>query len=147
MSRSLNKVLLIGNVGSEAEVRTTGGGQKVAKFSIATNRIWNDKNGQKQEKVEWHRVTAWGKLADIVEEYVHKGDRIYVDGSIEYSQTEGDGGVRYWTDINAREILLLGSREGGQQSQQHANKPQSEAAPAYTPTRSPFDVDDDDLPF
>ena len=79
MSRSLNKVLLIGNVGSEPEIRTTGGGTKLAKFSLATNRTWNDRSGQKQEKTEWHRITAWDKTADIIEQYVKKGDRIYIE--------------------------------------------------------------------
>src|SRR5512145_1524370 len=92
MSRSLNKVMLIGNVGSEPEIRTTGGGTKVAKFSLATNRTYTDRSGQRQEKTEWHRITAWDRIADLIEQYVHKGDRLYVEGSLEYSQTEDESG-------------------------------------------------------
>jgi single-strand DNA-binding protein len=113
MSRSVNKVFLIGNTGVEPECRTTGSGTKVAKFSLATSRTWNDRSGQKQEKTEWHRITAWDKLADIVEQYVGKGHRLYVEGAIEYSQTEGeDGTPRYWTDIVAKEIVMLDSKNG-----------------------------------
>lgn len=112
MSRSLNKVMLIGNVGAEPEVRTTPSGTRIAKVSIATNREWSDRSGQKQEKTEWHRITFWDKMAEIVERYVHKGDRLYVEGRIEYSQTQDDqGNVKYWTDIVAREMVMLG--QGG----------------------------------
>lgn len=114
MSRDRNKVELMGNVGSEPEVRTTAGGLKVAKFSLATNRTWNDRSGQKQEKVDWHRITAWDKLAQLVEDHVHKGDRLLIDGSIEYSQTESeDGKPRYWTDIIMKEMSFLGGKENG----------------------------------
>jgi single-strand DNA-binding protein len=156
MSRSLNKVMLIGNVGSEPEIRTTAGGVKVAKFSLATNRTWNDRSGQKQEKTEWHRLTIWDRLADVVEQYVHKGDKLYVEGSIEYSQTEDEGGKpRYWTDIVVREMVMLGARgegggggapferSGGERMQRSApRKPAGQAQPS-----SPFEADDDDLPF
>ncbi len=110
MSRSLNKVMLIGNVGAEPEVRTTPSGTRIAKLSVATNREWSDRSGQKQEKTEWHRITFWDKMAEIVERYVHKGDRLYVEGRIEYSQTQDDqGNVKYWTDIVAREMVMLGA--------------------------------------
>jgi len=109
VSRSLNKVMLIGNVGSDPEIRMTPSGSKVAKFSLATNREWTDKSGAKQEETQWHRLTFWGKLADIVEQWVHKGDRLYVEGRIEYSNTTGeDGTVRYWTDIVVNEMVMLG---------------------------------------
>jgi single-strand DNA-binding protein len=128
--------MLIGNVGNEPEIRTTGAGVKVAKFSLATSRTWNDRSGQKQEKTEWHRVTAWDRLAGIVEEYVGKGHRLYVEGAIEYSETEGeDGKPRYWTDINAKEIVMLDSRE------------KAAATTPSTPKANPFDADDGDLPF
>jgi single-strand DNA-binding protein len=154
MARSLNKVQLIGNVGAEPEIRTTAGGKRVAKLSIATSRTFNDRNGQKQEKTEWHRLTAWDRTAEIIEQYVHKGDRLYVEGSIEYSQTEDEQGKpRYWTDIVVREMLMLSGREGGgggggddfggARAQQSRGRPSSSApAPA-----SPFNEDDDDLPF
>ncbi len=114
MSRSLNKVMLIGNVGNDPEIRATSSGARVAKVSLATNRSWTDRNsGQKNEKTEWHRLTFFGRLVDIVEQWVKKGDRLYVEGRIEYSQTEGEGGTRYWTDIVVQEMVMLGSSGGG----------------------------------
>jgi single-strand DNA-binding protein len=113
MSRSLNKVMLIGNVGSDPEIRATSGGARVAKVSIATNRSWSDRSGQTQEKTEWHRLTFFGRLVDIVEQWVKKGDRLYVEGRIEYSQTEAEGGTRYWTDIGVNEMVMLGSTGAG----------------------------------
>jgi single-strand DNA-binding protein len=113
MSRSLNKVMLIGNVGNDPEIRATSGGARVAKVSLATNRSWSDRSGQTQEKTEWHRLTFFGRLVDIVEQWVKKGDRLYVEGRIEYSQTEGEGGPRYWTDIVVNEMVMLGSTGGG----------------------------------
>ena len=92
MSRSLNKVTLIGNLGADPEIRTTSNGSKVAQFSIATGRQWTTPSGEKQEKTEWHKCVAWnGKgsgLADVIERYVKKGDKIFVEGRIEYRQYE-----------------------------------------------------------
>lgn len=118
MSRSLNKVTLIGNLGSDPEVRSATGGNRVANFSLATSRQWNDASGVKQEKTEWHRCVAWNsksqQLADIVERYVKKGDKLYVEGRIEYRQWQDkDGQTRYSTEINVRELIMLGSPRGG----------------------------------
>jgi single-strand DNA-binding protein len=113
MSSSLNKVMLIGNVGSDPEIRATSSGARVAKLSVATNRSWSDGAGQQQEKTEWHRLTFFGRLVDIVERWVKKGDRLYLEGRIEYSQTEGEGGTKYWTDIVVNEMVMLGSTGGG----------------------------------
>ena len=154
MSRSLNKVLLIGNVGNEPEIRTTAGGKKVAKLSLATSRTYNDRSGQKQEKTEWHRLTAWDRTAEIIEQYVHKGDRLYIEGSLEYSQTEDqDGKPKYWTDIVVREMMMLsggggGGGGGGSMSggEDFGGARRRQAAPA-APAPSPFNDDDDDLPF
>ena len=141
MSRSLNKVMLIGNVGNDPEIRATSGGTRVAKISLATNRSWNDNRGQKQEKTEWHRLTFFGRLVDIVEQYVKKGDKLYVEGRIEYSQTEGEGGPKYWTDIVVNEMVMLGSgATGGRQSGGYAG---GASASSQAPTTEP----DDDLPF
>lgn len=150
MSRSLNKVTLIGNVGAEPEVKQTASGTKLAKLSLATSRTYNDRSGQRQEKTEWHRVTFWDRMAEIVEQYVHRGDRLYVEGRLEYSQSEdGQGGTRYWTDIVAQEMILLGGGGGGagggggmerEAAPARSSRPRQPAAP------SPFD-DDDDLPF
>lgn len=146
MSRSLNKVTLIGNVGADPEVRTTASGTKLAKLSLATSRTFTDRSGQRQEKTEWHRITFWDRMAEIVEQYVHKGDRMYVEGRLEYSQTEdGQGGTRYWTDIIAQEMILLGGGGGGggMDRDMAPARPQRSRQPAAP---SPFD-DDDDLPF
>jgi len=118
MSRSLNKVTLIGNLGSDPEVRSATGGNRVANFSLATSRQWNDASGAKQEKTEWHRCVAWNSksstLADIVERYVKKGDKLYVEGRIEYRQWQDkDGQTKYATEINVRELIMLGSPRGG----------------------------------
>jgi single-strand DNA-binding protein len=118
VSRSLNKVTLIGNLGNDPEVRSTTGGNRVATFSLATSRSWNDASGSKQEKTEWHRCVVWNtktsQLADIVEKYVKKGDKLYVEGRIEYRQWQDkDGQTRYSTEINVRELIMLGSRSGG----------------------------------
>jgi single-strand DNA-binding protein len=148
MSRSLNKVTLIGNVGADPEVRQTASGTKLAKISLATSRSFTDRSGQRQEKTEWHRVTFWDRMAEIVEQYVNKGDRMYVEGRLEYSQSEdGQGGTRYWTDIVAQEMILLGGSGGGggggmerESAPSRAPRSRQQAAP------TPFD-DDDDLPF
>ena len=118
MSRSLNKVTLIGNLGSDPEVRSTTGGNRVATFSLATSRSWNDQSGAKQEKTEWHRCVVWNtkssQLADIVERYVKKGDKLYVEGRIEYRQWQDkEGQTKYSTEINVRELIMLGSPKGG----------------------------------
>ncbi len=149
MSRSLNKVMLIGNVGAEPEVRATPSGTRVAKVSLATNRTFSDRSGQQQDKTEWHRLTFWDKLAEVVERYVHKGDRLYVEGRLEYSQTQDDqGNVRYWTDIVVREMVMLGAGGpgggggGGGDFERGAGAP----SPDTSSGTSPFDQDDD-LPF
>jgi single-strand DNA-binding protein len=118
MSRSLNKVTLIGNLGNDPEVRSTTGGNRVATFSLATSRSWNDAGGTKQEKTEWHRCVVWNtkssQLADIVEKYVKKGDKLYVEGRIEYRQWQDkENQTRYSTEINVRELIMLGGGAGG----------------------------------
>ena len=147
MSRSLNKVMLIGNVGNDPEIRATSSGVRVGKVSMATNRSWTDRAGQKKEKTEWHRLTFFGRLVDIVEQYVKKGDRLYVEGRVEYSQTEGDGGTKYWTDIVVTEMVMLGSSGGGGEfgdgSGGFGGGGGSDLGGGPPPTTEP----DDDLPF
>lgn len=150
MSRDLNKTMLIGNVGAEPELRTTSGGTRVAKVSLATNEQWTDRSGQKQERTEWHRLTFWDKLAEIVERYVHKGDRLYVEGQLKYSQTQDErGNVKYWTEITVRQMIMLGSSgDGGQQGggQPRQQQPQGQQPAPSGGGKGPFD-EDDDLPF
>jgi len=110
MSRSLNKAVLIGNVGADPEVRTTAGGTRVATFSLATSRRWTTRNGREHEKTEWHRVVAWDRLAEDVERFVRKGDRVYAEGRLEYrSWQDASGRTRYATEIIAQELIPLGS--------------------------------------
>lgn len=131
MSRGVNKVHLIGNVGTDPEIRATSSGTRVAKLSLATNRTWKDASGQKGEKTEWHKLTVFGKLVDVVEQYVKKGDRLYVEGRIEYSTTEKeDGSKAFWTDIVVSELTMLGASD-------------VEAGTRSAPISEP----DDDLPF
>lgn len=120
MSRSLNKVTLIGNLGADPEVRSTSGGNRVATFSLATSRAWTGTAGDKQEKTEWHRCVVWNnkssQLADIVERYLRKGDKVYVEGRIEYRQWQDkENQTRYTTEINVRELIMLSGRAGGGQ--------------------------------
>jgi single-strand DNA-binding protein len=114
----LNKVTLIGNLGNDPEVRSTSGGNRVATFSLATSRTWNTATGERQEKTEWHRCVVWNtkgsQLADIVEKYVKKGDKLYVEGRIEYRQWQDkENQTRYSTEINVRELIMLSGRSGG----------------------------------
>jgi single-strand DNA-binding protein len=154
MSRSLNKVMIIGNVGGEPDVRATSSGARVAKVSVATNRSWQGKDGQTQEKTEWHRLTFFGRLADIVEQYVKKGDRLYVEGRLEYSQTTDDQGqTRYWTDIVVNEMVMLGSTGGGAGDFGGRSGPSDASAggfgagPGAGSSSAPLSEPDDDLPF
>ena len=111
---SLNKAMIIGRLGKDPEVRYTQGGQAVASFSVATDHKWTNKTGEKQEKTEWHRVKAWGKLAELAGEYLSKGRQVYVEGRIETSEyTDKDGVKKYSTEINAQEIQFLDSGKGG----------------------------------
>jgi len=167
VSRSLNKVTLIGNVGADPEVRSTSGGNRVATFSLATSRTWTGPAGDRQEKTEWHRCVVWNaknsSLADIVERYVKKGDKLFVEGRIEYRQWQDkDNQTRYSTEINVRELIMLGGgRQGGGDSfdEGAAARPARSSAPARsaTPAASGSDDfddfpgaledEDDDLPF
>lgn len=145
MSRSLNKVMLIGNVGSDPEIRTTSTGTMVAKLSLATNRTYQDRSGQRQEQTEWHRLTFFARLAEIVEQYVKKGDRLYVEGRIEYSQTQDDqGNTRYWTDIVVNEMVMLGTAGGPADM---AATPGGRGSQDYQAPDTPLSEPDDDLPF
>lgn len=148
MARSLNKATLIGNVGGDPDVRTTPSGTRIAKLSLATSRTFPDRSGQQQERTQWHRLTFFGRLVDVVEQWVKKGDRLFVEGRIDYSQTQDErGGTRYWTDIIVNEMIMLGSGSGrgaGQPSDPGTGYDQP--APRPAPRRS-ITEPDDDLPF
>lgn len=166
MSKSLNKVILLGNLGADPEVRATPNGARVATLSLATGRQWKGADGQRQEKTEWHRVICWNnktgqQLADVVEKYCKKGDKLYVEGEIEYrSWQDKDGQTKYTTEIRAREIILLsgkgesdGGASGGGGSWSGARAPSGKAAAGAKKDTSldevpeALDADDDDLPF
>lgn len=112
MSRCLNKATLIGYLGADPEIRATSSGARVAQFSLGTTRRWNDRNGRPQEKTQWHRVLVWDSLPAtfaFVEKYLRKGDRVYVEGEIDYRSYETDSGDTRWTtEIKASEILSAG---------------------------------------
>lgn len=122
MSRSLNKVTLIGHVGADPEVRSVAGGGKVAKFSVATGRQWQGANGESQEKTEWHSCVAWNHspsddgLASVVERYVRKGHRLFVEGRVEYREYTDKQQLRHLTEIKVREIILLSPRYRAEES-------------------------------
>ena len=111
---SVNKVILVGNLGRDAELRYTPGGAAVATLNMATTEVWNDKAGQRQEKTEWHRVVLWGKSAESLAEYLTKGKQIYVEGRLQTRQWDDkDGNKRYTTEIRGDRIVLLGGGGGG----------------------------------
>lgn len=156
MSRSLNKVILIGNLGADPEVRSTANGGRVANLSLATSRRWKGRSGEMEEKTEWHRIVLWNNkgsnLADLAERYCKKGDKVYVEGSIEYrSWQDREGQTRYTTEIVAREMLLLSGRGGD--AGEGTSPAVGAAAPAARPSESfddfpeALDAEDDDLPF
>ncbi len=156
MARGINKAILVGNLGNDPETRYTQGGMAVTKISLATTSVRKDRDGNNQEKTEWHRVTFFGKLGEIAAEYLRKGSQVYVEGRISYSEHTGDDGQkRYYTDIIADEMQMLGGRGegGGGGSYERSPRPQrQESAPRQqsAPSRQAPPVDDfsdDDIPF
>jgi single-strand DNA-binding protein len=110
----VNKVILVGNLGRDSELRYTPGGAAVATLNLATTEVWNDKQQQRQEKTEWHRIVLWGKQAESLQEYLTKGKQIYVEGRLQTRQWDDkDGNKRYTTEIKADRITLLGGGGGG----------------------------------
>jgi single-strand DNA-binding protein len=144
---SVNKVILVGNLGKDAELRYTPGGAAVATLNMATTEVWNDKSGQRQEKTEWHRVVLWGKQAESLQEYLTKGKQIYVEGRLQTRQWDDkDGNKRYTTEIKADRITLLGGgggRGGGgmDRGASHAGTGGGHDEPPMEP------LTDDDIPF
>ncbi len=155
MARGVNKVILVGNLGNDPDMRYTAGGAAVANISIATAESWKDKNtGEQQERTEWHRVVFFGRLAEIVGEYLRKGSQVYVEGRLQTRKwTNKEGHDQYTTEIVANEMQMLGSKSSGsanynsapQAQQSSAPAAQSQAAPASSP--APADDFDDDIPF
>jgi len=122
---SINKVILIGNVGRDVEMRHTPSGTAVAKFSLATNEVWKDKNGQRQEHTEWHNIVAWGKLAEFCGTYVSKGRQLYIEGTLRTRTYDDEkGNRRYFTEVRANIIQLLGARPQGVEPSGPAESPE-----------------------
>lgn len=157
---SINKVILIGNLGKDPELRYSGSGMAFASFSLATTRSWKDKaSGEKKEETEWHNIVAMDRLAEIAGEYLSKGRPVYIEGRLRTRKWQDkDGNDRYTTEIVADSMQLLGGREGGEQDKQErparAAPPPRSAAPAPRPATAPaansgtgFDAMDDDIPF
>ncbi len=142
---SVNKVILVGNLGRDAELRYTPGGAPVATINLATTEVWNDKGGQRQEKTEWHRVVLWGKTAETLAEYLVKGKQIYVEGRLQTRQWDDkDGNKRYTTEIRGDRVVLLGGGGGGR----GAAVERSAEPAAAEPVREPVEpVSEDDIPF
>jgi single-strand DNA-binding protein len=113
MGRSINKVILVGNVGRDPDVATTASGVKVAHLSLATSRRVQRENGY-EERTAWHRLTLWDRLAELAEDYIRKGDRLYVEGRIEYDSFEKNGVTIPTAEVHVRELVLLGSPNGGE---------------------------------
>lgn len=143
---SVNKVILVGNLGRDAELRYTPGGAAVATLNMATTEVWNDKSGQRQEKTEWHRVILWGKQAESLQEYLTKGKQIYVEGRLQTRQWDDkDGNKRYTTEIKADRITLLGGGGGGGARGGSMDRGASPGASHDEPPMEP--ITDDDIPF
>lgn len=130
----VNKAIIVGNVGADPETLETASG-RVTKIRIATSETWKDKAGEKQERTEWHRVSAWGKLGEIIASYVRKGSKVYVEGQIRTSSYEKNGEKRYSTEIVAREMQMLDSKRSSEPTQERE-------------TQEPFNpAEEDEIPF
>lgn len=142
MARGINKVILVGNLGNDPELRQMPSGGAVTNISVATSESWKDKtSGEQQERTEWHRVVFFNRLAEIVAEYLKKGSKVYIEGQLRTQKYEKDGVTHYSTDVIAREMQMLDSNGGGQsqqQSQPQQQAPQQQAAASGS---------DDDIPF
>ena len=140
--RGVNKVILIGNLGGDPELRSTPGGTSVASFTLATNESWTDKDGTKQERTEWHRIVAWSRLAEICGQYLRKSSQVYIEGRLQTRSWEDkQGNQRKTTEIVARDMQMLGARPEGSGARSEAGAGTPEFA-AET-----VKIEDDDLPF
>jgi single-strand DNA-binding protein len=153
---SVNKVILVGNLGRDPETRYTTGGDPITNVSIATTDTWKDKNGEKQEKTEWHRVAFFGKLAEIAGEYLKKGSQVYVEGRLQTRKWQDkEGQDKYTTEIVADRMQMLGSRSGGASAGSGEPPPERERnagggsgkGSGGAPAKKNVDDLDDDIPF
>jgi single-strand DNA-binding protein len=144
---SVNKVILVGNLGRDAELRYTPGGSAVSKFSIATTEVWNDKAGQRQERTEWHNVDLWGKQAESLKEYLVKGKQVYIEGRLQTDEyTDKEGVKRKSTRVRCDKVVLLGGGRGGGMSRGGEDSMGGgHASSAVDVADTP--LTDDDIPF
>lgn len=152
MARGINLVVLVGNLGNDPEVKYTQGGSAIATLSLATTSVRKDKEGQQQERTEWHRCKAFGKSAEILGEYAKKGSQLCVEGSIRYDKFTGSDGVeKYFTDILINNFQFLGGKEGGGAGGARGGAPQRQRPEKATDTvvagNFGSDFADDDIPF
>lgn len=141
----INKVILVGNLGRDPEIRYTPSGTAVANFTIATTEKWKDKqSGEMQERTEWHRIVAWSRLGEICGEYLSKGRQVYIEGKLQTRQWEKDGVTRYTTEVVASEMKMLGPKTQGDGYNKPADQSQ---VPEYSGPPLPGTQDDDDIPF
>lgn len=145
---SVNKVILVGNLGADPEVRYTAQGTPVANFRMATNENYTNKQGQKHERTEWHRIVCWGRLAEITGEYLSKGRQIYVEGRLQTRQWEDREGVkRYTTEITASNVRFLGGRNQANKAEQNTNEvPSAELEPSVSESAQQV-FNSEDAPF
>jgi len=142
---SVNKVILIGNLGKDPEVRTTPQGTTLARFSVATSTTWKDASGAKQERTEWHDVVAWEKLAQICGEYLQKGKQVYVEGSLQTRSWEDQNGQkRYKTEVKANNVIMLSPRDA---TRAGAGAPAAGAGPREVSEVAEAPTYEDDVPF
>jgi single-strand DNA-binding protein len=144
---SVNKVILVGNLGRDAELRYTPGGTAVSKFSVATTETWNDKSGQRQERTEWHNIDLWGKQAETLTEYLVKGKQVYIEGRLQTDEyTDKDGVKRKSTRVRSDRVVLLGGGGGGRGGASTGRGGESMSGQAPGPDASE-PLTDDDIPF
>jgi single-strand DNA-binding protein len=145
MPKSINKVILVGNVGADPEVKYTPSGIPVGKFSLATNERFKNKSGEWQDRTEWHNIVAWQRLAEIVGEYVSKGSKVYIEGKLQTSSWEDrrSGEKKYRTEIVARDLVLLGLRENGNSKQEQTTSDEQREPDVA----GSGEITDEDIPF
>ena len=156
MAGSVNKVIIVGNLGKDPEIRTLNSGDRVANLTVATSETWKDKaSGERKEKTEWHRVVLFRRLAEVAEQYLKKGSQVYIEGRLKTRKWQDkDGQERYTTEIEADEMKMLGSRQGQGDPSSYGGGGDNSPAPSYggakpaaTGKKPSFDDMDDDIPF
>jgi single-strand DNA-binding protein len=149
MAKSVNKVILVGRLGRDPELKYTGSGTPFCRFSMATDDVWNDKGtGERQEKTEWHNIVAWDRLAEICNQYLTKGRLVYIEGSLQTREWDDqDGNKRKTTEIRARDMVMLGSTGDGAGGGQRRTVAAEAPAAAGSGGAATSTITDDDIPF